>query len=48
MAKEIGAVKYLECSSKTLYNLNSVFEGAIQAALGYIKRQNGYGCCRII
>ena len=37
MMKEIGAVKYLECSALTQKGLNNVFDEAIFAALEPIK-----------
>lgn len=33
MAQEIGAMKYIECSAKTQYNLSSVFEEAVRCVI---------------
>lgn len=49
MAEEIGAVKYMECSSKTLQNLNAVFDEAIKSALNRKEKPpNCCNCCRIL
>ena len=48
MAREIGAVQYIECSALTQRNLNRVFDMAIRAGLGkYKKKQKKIQKCTI-
>ncbi|MCJ1357947.1 MAG: Rho GTPase [Icmadophila ericetorum] len=48
-AHEIGARKYLECSSLTGEGVDEVFEAATRAALlTFERRERGVGCCVIL
>ena len=46
-AREIGARKYLECSSLTGEGVDDVFEAATRAALLTFEKREGRGCCAI-
>ncbi|CCC11060.1 small Rho-type GTPase [Copromyces sp. CBS 386.78] len=48
IAKEIGARKYLECSSLTGEGVDDVFEAATRAALLTFEKKEGSGCCVIL
>jgi Rho family protein len=48
MAHEIGARKYLECSSLTGEGVDDVFEAATRAALLTFEKGEGGGCCVIL
>ncbi len=39
LAREIGAIQYIECSALTQRNLNRVFDIAIRAGLGKYKKK---------
>lgn len=47
-ANEIGAKKYLECSSLTGEGVDDVFEAATRAALLTFEKGEGGGCCVIL
>jgi len=48
-AREIGARKYLECSSLTGEGVDDVFEAATRAALlTFDKSEGSRGCCVIL
>ncbi|KAK1483369.1 GTP-binding protein rho2 [Colletotrichum cuscutae] len=47
-AKEIGARKYLECSSLSGEGVDDVFEAATRAALLTFEKGEGGGCCVIL
>lgn len=46
--REIGARKYLECSSLTGEGVDDVFEAATRAALLTFEKSEGGGCCLIL
>ncbi|KAM7201661.1 putative RHO2 protein [Rhypophila sp. PSN 637] len=48
VGKEIGARKYLECSSLTGDGVDDVFEAATRAALLTFEKGEGSGCCVIL
>ncbi|MCJ1398496.1 Rho GTPase [Xylographa trunciseda] len=48
IAHEIGARKYLECSSLTGEGVDDVFEAATRAALLTFEKGEGRGCCVIL
>ncbi|EPE26847.1 P-loop containing nucleoside triphosphate hydrolase [Glarea lozoyensis ATCC 20868] len=48
IAHEIGARKYLECSSLTGEGVDDVFEAATRAALLTFEKGEGGGCCVIL
>lgn len=47
-AREIGARKYLECSSLSGEGVDDVFEAATRAALIMFEKGEGSGCCVIL
>lgn len=48
IAHDIGARKYLECSSLTGEGVDDVFEAATRAALLTFEKGEGSGCCVIL
>ena len=48
IAHDIGARKYLECSSLTGEGVDDVFEAATRAALLTFDKGEGGGCCVIL
>lgn len=48
VAQEIGARKYLECSSLTGEGVDDVFEAATRAALLTFEKGESGGCCVIL
>jgi len=48
MREEIGAKKYLECSSLTGDGVDDVFEAATRAALTTFDKKESGGCCVIL
>lgn len=47
-AREIGARKYIECSSLSGEGVDDVFEAATRAALLTFEKAEGGGCCVIL
>jgi len=47
-SREIGARKYLECSSLSGEGVDDVFEAATRAALLTFEKTEGGGCCVIL
>ncbi|KAF8535558.1 P-loop containing nucleoside triphosphate hydrolase protein [Trichophaea hybrida] len=48
IAKQVGAKKYLECSSLTGEGVDDVFEAATRAALTTFDKEKSTGCCVIL
>ena len=48
IAHQVGARKYLECSSLTGEGVDDVFEAATRAALLTFEKGEGAGCCVIL
>ncbi len=48
VAKDIGARKYLECSSLSGEGVDDVFEAATRASLLMFEKSEGGGCCIIL
>ena len=48
IAREIGAKRYLECSSLSGEGVDDVFEAATRAALLTFEKDEGGGCCVIL
>lgn len=47
-AREIGARRYLECSSLSGEGVDDVFEAATRAALLTFEKSEGSGCCVVL
>ncbi len=47
-AREVGARKYLECSSLSGEGVDDVFEAATRAALLKFEKGEGAGCCVVL
>lgn len=47
-AREVGAKRYLECSSLSGEGVDDVFEAATRAALLTFEKGKGSGCCVIL
>lgn len=48
IAREIGAKRYLECSSLSGEGVDDVFEAATRAALLTFEKGEGSGCCVVL
>ena len=48
MAKDVGAVKYLECSALTQKGLKTVFDEAIRAVLCPVPKINKKKRCKVL
>lgn len=48
IAHDVGARKYLECSSLSGEGVDDVFEAATRAALLTFEKGEGGGCCVIL
>ena len=48
LAKQIGAVNYVECSAKTMENVNDVFDKAVRAVLNPPKKKKKKVNCIIL
>jgi len=48
IARQVGAKKYLECSSLTGEGVDDVFEAATRAALTKFDKEKSGGCCAIL
>jgi Ras-related C3 botulinum toxin substrate 1 len=48
MAKEVGAVKYLECSALTQKGLKTVFDEAIRAVLCPVPKPKKRNVCCVL